>query len=91
MGEALQAAGETMRFIQEASHETSQALAEDRGTFANWDRSREPAYAAALEAWRDQYFALLVDIDRSLSPEQRSRVLLQLRRYAEEFDTLAAR
>jgi ribonucleoside-diphosphate reductase alpha chain len=37
--EALQAAGETMRFIQEASHETSQALAEERGTFANWDRS----------------------------------------------------
>ena len=32
--EALQAAGETMRFIQEASHETSQALAEERGTFA---------------------------------------------------------
>jgi ribonucleoside-diphosphate reductase alpha chain len=37
--EGLQAAGEIMRFIQEASHETSQALAEERGTFANWDRS----------------------------------------------------
>ena len=37
--EALQAAGETMRFIQEASHETSQALAAERGTFSNWDRS----------------------------------------------------
>lgn len=58
---------------------------------ANWDRGREPAYAAALESWRDQYFALLVDIDRSLSAEQRGRVLSQLRRYAEEFDTLAAR
>ncbi|MCK7509762.1 MAG: hypothetical protein MZV70_40805 [Desulfobacterales bacterium] len=37
--EALQAAGEVMRFIQEASHETSQALAEERGVFANWERS----------------------------------------------------
>ena len=37
--EALQAAGETMRFIQEASHETSQALAEERGAFTNWERS----------------------------------------------------
>jgi ribonucleoside-diphosphate reductase alpha chain len=37
--DALQAAGEVMRFIQEASHETSQALAEERGTFRNWERS----------------------------------------------------
>jgi hypothetical protein len=58
---------------------------------ANWERGREPAYATALESWRDQYFALLVDIDRTLSPEQRSRALSNLRRYAEEFETLAAR
>jgi len=37
--DALQTAGEVMRFIQEASHETSQALAEERGVFANWERS----------------------------------------------------
>jgi ribonucleoside-diphosphate reductase alpha chain len=37
--EALQTAGEVMRFIQEASHETSAALAEQRGVFANWERS----------------------------------------------------
>lgn len=58
---------------------------------ANWDRGREPAFVAALQSWRDQYFGLLIDIDRSLSPEQRSRALAQLRRYAEDFDTLAAR
>lgn len=58
---------------------------------ANWDRGREPAYVAALQSWRDQYFALLVDIDRSLSAEQRGRALAHLHRYAEEFETLAAR
>jgi hypothetical protein len=58
---------------------------------AGWDRGREPAYVAALQSWRDEYFALLVDIDRSLSPEQRSRALTHLRRYAEDFDTLATR
>ena len=58
---------------------------------ANWERGREPAFVAALESWRDQYFALLIDIDRSLSAEQRSRALTHLRRYAEDFDTLAAR
>ena len=58
---------------------------------ANWDRGREPAFVTALGAWRDQYFALLVDIDRSLSTEQRGRALAHLRRYAEEFETLTAR
>jgi Family of unknown function (DUF6279) len=58
---------------------------------ANWERGREPAFVAALQTWRDQYFGLLIDIDRSLSPAQRSRALTHLRRYAEDFDTLAAR
>jgi ribonucleoside-diphosphate reductase alpha chain len=37
--EALQAAEEVMHFIQEACHETSASLAEERGVFANWERS----------------------------------------------------
>jgi hypothetical protein len=58
---------------------------------AHWDRGREPAYAAALDAWREQYFALLIDIDRTLTPEQRARAAGQLRRYAEDFETLVGR
>jgi hypothetical protein len=58
---------------------------------ANWDRGREPAYAAALQAWREHYFAMLIDLDRTLSPEQRARVQTHLRRYAEDFEALAAR
>jgi len=37
--EALQAAEEVMHFIQEACHETSETLAQERGVFANWERS----------------------------------------------------
>jgi hypothetical protein len=58
---------------------------------ANWERGREPGYVAALDAWREQYFAMLMDIDRSLTPEQRARAQGQLRRYAEEFEALAGR
>ena len=58
---------------------------------ANWERGREPAYVAALDAWREQYFALLMDIDRSLTPEQRARAQAHMRRYAEDFEALAAR
>jgi hypothetical protein len=56
---------------------------------ANFDTGREPAYAAAVEASRREYAAMLLDIDRSLSPEQRSRAARELKRYADEFRALA--
>jgi hypothetical protein len=58
---------------------------------ANWDRGREPAYVAALEASRKEYFAMALDLDRSLTREQRSRAVAELARYAGEFRALAAR
>ncbi len=57
---------------------------------AQWERGREPAFVAGLETWRAQFYTLLGDIDRSLTPEQRARGVAHLRRYAEEFDALAA-
>ena len=58
---------------------------------ANWDRGREPAYVAALDTWREQYATFLTDLDRTLTPEQRARVLANLRRYTEDFEALSAR
>jgi len=68
-----------------------QAKARLASRIAEWERGREPAYVAALAAWREQYFALLTDIDRTLTPEQRARTQRQLRRYAEDFEALSAR
>ena len=56
---------------------------------ANWDRGRDPAYVAALEAARKEYFAMALDIDRSLSAQQRTRALGELHRYADDFQTLS--
>jgi hypothetical protein len=56
---------------------------------ANWERGRDPAYVAALEASRKEYFAMALDIDKSLSPQQRARAAAELRRYADDFRTLA--
>ena len=56
---------------------------------AHFDRGREPAYAAALEATRREYFAMVLDIDRSLSREQRAHATRELARYADEFRALA--
>jgi hypothetical protein len=58
---------------------------------ANWERGREAAFVAALELWREQYFAMLADVDRTLTPEQRARATGHLRRYAEDFEALGAR
>jgi hypothetical protein len=55
----------------------------------NYDRGREAAYVAALEVARKEYFAMALDIDKSLSPGQRARAVSELRRYADEFRSLA--
>ena len=41
-------------------------------------KGASPATAAALDAWREQYFAMLLDVDRMLTPEQRARALGQM-------------
>ena len=56
---------------------------------ANYDRGREPAYVAAVEAARKEYFAMALDLDRGLSAPQRARAAGELRRYAGDFRTLA--
>jgi len=55
----------------------------------NWESGREPAYAEASRATAAEYFDLLLDLDRTLSPEQRAHAAKRLTRYAELFDSLA--
>lgn len=55
---------------------------------AGWDRGREAAYVAALDAARREYFAMALDIERSLTPQQRRRAAGELARYAEDFRAL---
>ena len=58
---------------------------------ANFDQGRDPAYAAASEAARQEYYALLLDLDRMLSSEQRANAVANFRRYADDFAILARR
>ena len=55
---------------------------------AHWERERDAAYAAALEASRKEFFAMAIDLDKSLSPRQRSHGQRKLRGYAEDFRKL---
>lgn len=58
---------------------------------ANWDLHRAPAYAAASRAHRAEYFEMLLDLDRTLSAEQRRKAVSRWRSYAEDFTLLARR
>ena len=58
---------------------------------AHWERGRDPAHVAASERFRKEYGELLLELDRTLSPEQRARAEANLRRYAEDFRVLARR
>jgi hypothetical protein len=54
-----------------------------------WDRGREPAYVEASRVTAAEYFDLLLDLDRTLSAEQRAHVAKRLKRYAGLFETLS--
>jgi len=58
---------------------------------ADWQRGREAGYVALNEAWRREFFSLLLDLDRTLTPAQRARAVATLRRYAQDFTVLAGR
>lgn len=58
---------------------------------ADWQAGRDPAFSAANDALRRDFYALLLDLDRGLTPEQRARAVAQIRRYGEDFQVLASR
>jgi hypothetical protein len=70
------------------AHEARKRLPE---RLTQWEAGREPAFTAGLEVWRKEVFALVADLDRTFTAEQRARAVSQLRRYAEDFEALSAR
>ncbi len=55
----------------------------------DWDAGREPAYVEAARATRAEYIQLLLDLDKTLSAEQRERAATRLKRFAGLFESLA--
>ena len=55
----------------------------------NWRQHSDPAYTAASDAFRVQYFRMLGELEGTLSPMQRAHLVGRLRGYAEDFAALA--
>lgn len=55
----------------------------------DWEAGREPAYAEASRASVSAYYHLMLELDRSLTSEQRDHAVRRLRRYAALFESLS--
>ncbi len=56
----------------------------------SWDQHRDPAYESLRKANLQEYYGMLIDLDKTLTPEQRGRAVKRLRGFAADFNALAA-
>lgn len=68
------------------ARQAQQRLAE---RLVHWERDRDPVHAKASDAAREEFYALLLDLDRSMTPQQRARAQEAFGRYAQDFAVLA--
>lgn len=55
-----------------------------------WDQNRDPEYETLRKQNLREYFSMLVDLDKTLSAEQRNRAVQRLRGFAGDFMVLVA-
>jgi Family of unknown function (DUF6279) len=84
--ERMRIQGELLAMARERS--AARLLGERAAAF---DAGRDPAYVAAADNARGEFFQLLLDLDRSLSAQQRAHAVENLRRYARDFHALSRR
>ena len=67
------------------AHEAKARLAD---WAVSWERGRDPAHAAAVRAQRTEYFAMLLDLDKTLTAGQRQAAQARFRELAADFERL---
>ena len=55
-----------------------------------WDQNRDPAFEALRKENLQEFYAMLLDLDKTLTPEQRGKAVRRLRGFAGDFTALAA-
>lgn len=69
-----------------SAHDLGASLAE---MFSHPERRRSEAFIREDKAWEEDLGQLVVELDRTLSPKQRARVVRRLADYADDFAALA--
>ena len=57
---------------------------------AAWEQNRDPAFEALRKENLNEYYSMLLDLDKTLSAEQRGKAAKRLRGFAGDFSALAA-
>jgi hypothetical protein len=55
----------------------------------HWDRDREPDFDRANRAHLEEYFSMLIDLERTLTPAQREKAVQRMRALAADFGELS--
>ena len=55
----------------------------------DWDRHREPDFERANRVQLEEYFSMLLDLERRLTPAQREKAARRMRSLAEDFSVLS--
>jgi ribosomal protein S18 len=72
------------------AYQTSPELAERlRGYFVNWESGRGREHAKYAREWEERLVQLVLDVDATLTPEQRQRVVARFEGFAEDCRVLA--
>jgi hypothetical protein len=62
-----------------------------RDSLIHWEKGRAPEYESRFNEWMDQRVLLLIEIDRMITPAQRTAVQQRLKDYVDDFTKLAER
>jgi hypothetical protein len=88
LGDRKRRQEEFVRLVK--SYRSSPDLAERlRGQLLDWERDRSPEHARLAREWEERLVELVLDIDRTLTPDQRERAVQRLRSLAEDCRVLA--
>jgi hypothetical protein len=60
-----------------------------RAYFSDWELRRGSEYGRMATEWEEQLTHMLLDIDRTLTPEQRSRAVKRAQKFVEDFRALS--
>lgn len=56
----------------------------------NWNQNREPEFEAARQKNLQEYFSMMLELDKMLDAEQRARAVKRMRSFVQDFVMLAA-
>jgi hypothetical protein len=71
------------------SHGPAELTSRLRRWLLDWDEGVSPEYRHLSDVYQEQYIEMLLELDRGLTPSQRSHAVTRMREYADIFSALA--